>query len=175
MPEDDAGSQPSDDADLFRMNRLVFRLVFILVVLSLGCPTLGAQARTNTYPVEVLSVTDGDTFNAEVSVFPYPRLKLETKVRVRGTDTPETGWRAKCPEERELGARAKAAAVSWLAKHSMSLVLSEVGKGKWAGRIVARIKNADGVSLRDHLESQGLARYYSGKGARSSWCQAEPN
>ena len=46
----------------------------------------------------------------------------------------------------------------------------DIGYGKYAGRITARVTLADGVDLGAALMSAGLARPYDG-GTRGSWCE----
>ena len=48
------------------------------------------------HAVEVLSVLDGDTFEARVNL--WPGLAITTRVRLRGIDAPEL--RARCEDER---------------------------------------------------------------------------
>src|ERR1700733_5313689 len=47
------------------------------------------------YPIDVLRIIDGDTFEARVRV--WPGLDVDTKIRLRGIDAAEL--HARCPDE----------------------------------------------------------------------------
>jgi len=119
-----------------------------------------------TYDVEILRVIDGDTVAFKAPFLPDP-LKKELSIRVYGVDTPEKGFRAKCPQENEMGM----AATKFTGK-----VVNEATKrqvvimswDKYGGRVLGDII-LDGKSLRDLLIQKGYAREYFGE-AKKSWC-----
>jgi endonuclease YncB( thermonuclease family) len=80
------------------------------------------------YPAEVLRVIDGDTFQARVRV--WPRLDVDTKVRLRGIDAAEL--HARCDDERIKAEAARAALQTILAEGGIAI--SQVGVDKYDGR-----------------------------------------
>ena len=116
------------------------------------------------YPATVASIYDGDTLRAHVRV--WPGLTVETSVRVRGIDTPEL--RGKCEAERELARTARDIARRWADDVGRVVVLRDVKRGKYAGRVVAHVL-ADDESLAGVLLRAGVAREYDG-GKREGWC-----
>ena len=60
-----------------------------------------------TYDVVLTRVIDGDTVAFQANWLPDP-LKKELSIRVFGVDTPEKGFRAKCPSEDARGQAATA-------------------------------------------------------------------
>src|SRR5215470_8967250 len=61
---------------------------------------------------DVLRILDGDTFEAQVHV--WPGIDITTKVRLRNIDAPEL--RARCPEERTKAEAAREALQTLLAE-----------------------------------------------------------
>jgi endonuclease YncB( thermonuclease family) len=96
------------------------------------------------HPAEVVRVIDGDTFEAQVHL--WPRLAITTRVRLRGIDAPE--FKARCTEER---VRAEAA------RDALRAILDQGEVG------ISR------VTLDKYGGSVGAARRYSG-GHRDGWC-----
>lgn len=138
-------------------------------LLGLYAPNLFAQKQPVgvTYDAQVLRVNDGDTVVIAAPYLPKP-LKPELAVRVYGVDTPEKGFRAKCPKENEMGLAASAftkAAVA--AATNKQVVLYEWDK--FGGRVLGDIV-LDGKSLRSNLIANGFAREYYGE-AKQSWCE----
>ena len=116
------------------------------------------------YPATVTSVYDGDTLRADVRV--WPGATLDTGVRIRGIDTPEL--RGKCEAEKELARQAREIARQWVKDAGRVVVLRNVKRGKYAGRVVADVVSSD-ESLADVLLRNGVARRYGG-GKREGWC-----
>ena len=120
-----------------------------------------------TYDAQIVRINDGDTVVIAAPFLPAP-LKPELAVRIYGVDTPEKGFRAKCPQE---DARGKAAteftkgAIS--ASQKRQVVLYDWDK--FGGRVLGDII-LDGRSLRQGLIANGFAREYYGD-AKTSWCQ----
>jgi len=76
-----------------------------------------------TYDAKILRVNDGDTVVISAPFLPAP-FKPELAVRIFGVDTPEKGFRAKCPEEERRGQEATAFtknAVATTQKHQVIL------------------------------------------------------
>lgn len=112
---------------------------------------------------DVLRVLDGDTFEAQVHV--WPGIDITTKVRLRNIDAPEL--RARCQEE-----RTKAEA----AREALRLILTEgdimvmrVGLDKYGGRVLADAGTRATPDIGAALLARGLVRPYGG-GRRESWC-----
>lgn len=119
-----------------------------------------------TYDVEILRVIDGDTVAFKADFLPAP-LKKELSIRVYGVDTPEKGFRAKCPAEDAKGQAATAftkQAVQVASKRQIILYDWD----KYGGRVLGDVI-LDGYSLRALLISKGYAREYYGE-AKQSWC-----
>lgn len=119
-----------------------------------------------TYDVEVLRVIDGDTIAFKADFLPAP-LKKELSIRVYGVDTPEKGFRAKCPSEDQRGQSATAFTKELVTvAKKRQIVLYDWDK--YGGRVLGDII-LDGYSLRALLISKGFAREYYGE-AKQSWC-----
>ena len=134
----------------------------------LFCSTAFAQKQPTgvTYDAKIVRVNDGDTVVISAPFLPAP-LKPELAVRVYGVDTPEKGFRAKCPQEDQRGQAASAFtknAVSKSTKHQVIIYDWD----KFGGRILGDML-LDGYSLRDLLIKNNYARPYFGE-AKQSWC-----
>lgn len=118
------------------------------------------------YDTVILRVSDGDTVVISASFLPKP-LKPELAIRIFGVDTPEKGFRAKCPTEDQRGQAATAFtknAVSSSQKHQVVIYDWD----KFGGRVLGDIL-LNGQSLRSALIANGFAREYYGE-AKQSWC-----
>jgi len=139
----------------------------ILAIVLLSLTSIAhAQKQGVTYDAQILRVNDGDTVVISAPFLPAP-LKPELAVRIYGVDTPEKGFRAQCPQE---DARGKAAseftkkAVAGAQKRQVVLMDWD----KFGGRVLGDII-LDGVSLREMLIKNNMARAYFGE-AKQSWC-----
>lgn len=136
-------------------------------VVGLTVPEVLAQKKSATYDAQILRVNDGDTIVIAAPYLPAP-LKPELAVRIYGVDTPEKGFRAKCPSEDQRGQAATAftkKAVAASAKQQVVLYEWD----KFGGRVLGDIL-LDGQSLRANLIANGFAREYFGE-AKQSWCE----
>lgn len=118
------------------------------------------------YDAQILRVSDGDTIVISAPFLPAP-LKPELAVRIYGVDTPEKGFRAKCPQEDERGKLASKFTTNAVAKSSKRQVVL-YDWDKFGGRVLGDIL-LDGQSLRAMLIQNGFAREYFGE-AKGSWC-----
>ena len=118
------------------------------------------------YDANILRVSDGDTVVIAATFLPAP-LKPELAVRIYGVDTPEKGFRAKCPQEDERGKLATKFTTNAVAKSSKRQVVL-YDWDKFGGRVLGDII-LDGQSLRAALIQNGFAREYFGD-AKQSWC-----
>jgi endonuclease YncB( thermonuclease family) len=118
------------------------------------------------YKAVINRIIDGDTVVIQAPYLPKP-LKPEIAVRIYGVDTPEKGFRAKCPEEDARGHAATdftTAAIKAATKFQVSLLEWD----KYGGRVLGDII-LDGKSLRKMLIDQDMAREYFGD-AKKPWC-----
>jgi endonuclease YncB( thermonuclease family) len=116
-----------------------------------------------TYPVRVVRVIDGDTFEARVRV--RPGLEVNTRVRLRGIDAPEL--HARCAREYLKAEAARAALQKILSAGGVTI--SQVGRDKYRGRIDAAVATRNTADVSAALLKGGFARSYSG-GRRGTWC-----
>lgn len=121
---------------------------------------VGCAATAVAEPAVVTLVLDGDTYDVR---FADGRLD---RVRVAHIDTPETGWKAKCPEELAWGNRAKARARDLLTGRTVDVVAAPK-REKW-GRLLATV-SVDGVDVASLLLAEMLATPYEGR-TKPDWC-----
>ena len=149
----------------------MLRLIAFLGCGLYGSHAVAAEPLPGPVPAEVVRVIDGDTVAVRARI--WPGQFVETRVRLRGVDTPEIR-RPECEAERTAGQAAarftagwtgmtpaaEAVAPAWISLHDIDL-------GSFAGRVVARIRRADGADLSDDLTAAGLAVAYGDDGP---WC-----
>ena len=141
----------------------------ILITILLAISTVAIAQKTPvgaTYDANILRVSDGDTIVIAAPFLPQP-LKPELAVRIYGVDTPEKGFRAKCPAEDIKGQAASKFtkdAVASAQKRQVTLYAWD----KFGGRVLGDIL-LNGQSLRAMLIQNGFAREYFGD-AKQSWC-----
>lgn len=126
----------------------------------------GKQKQGVMYDAQIIKANDGDTVVIAAPFLPAP-LKPQLAVRIFGVDTPEKGFRAKCPQEDAHGQAASKftkAAIANTTKHQVVLYDWD----KFGGRVLGDII-LDGQSLRQALIANGYAREYYGD-AKQSWC-----
>jgi len=142
----------------------------LLSILILSLAATGAVAQKTpqgvTYEAQIVRVSDGDTIVIAAAFLPAP-LKPELAVRIFGVDTPEKGFRAKCPAEDQRG-QAASAFTKKMVEGSKSRQVTIYGWDKFGGRILGDII-VDGKSVRAGLIANGFAREYYGE-AKGSWC-----
>ena len=141
------------------------RLIPVLFLLLAATGPGAAAAGGDRFAWPVLAVKDGDTL--AVSLPGLPEGLNPVAIRVRGIDTPETGGRAKCASERNLGGRATDFTREAIRRGSV-IEFAEPSWDKYGGRIDADVW-IDGELLAQRLIAAGLARSYDG-GKRGGWC-----
>lgn len=149
------------------------RRLFLAIALTVAWSGLAGAAAEVAYQWPVLGAIDGDTIKVHLPGLPHELQPV--KIRVLGIDTPETGWRAKCPGEHELGAKASALTrflINDARERRLAIVFTEIGWDKYGGRIDA-VVTINGQSLGETLIKAGLARRYDG-GKRNGWCEPSP-
>ncbi len=120
------------------------------------------RSQPQGFRATALSVLDGDTFEARVTVF--PGQEIVTRVRLAGIDAPER--RGRCAGEK-AAAEAATRALRKLVD-GRPLTLTDVEADKYFGRVVARVASGAG-DVAEALMADGHARPYEG-GRRAGWC-----
>jgi len=140
----------------------------LLAVLALTMAYVAAALAVEpvVYKATIIRVIDGDTVVIPATYLPQP-LKQEISIRVFGVDTPEKGFRAKCPEEDAKGKEATEFTKAAVAK-AKKIEVALHAWDKYGGRVLGDVI-LDRVSLRDMLINKGFARAYYGD-AKQSWC-----
>ncbi|MET3842263.1 thermonuclease family protein [Bradyrhizobium sp. OAE829] len=115
------------------------------------------------HAVDVIRIVDGDTFEARVHL--PDGLALNTRVRLRGIDTPEL--KAACPQELQM-AEAAGDALRGLLREG-AVTISNIGPDKYGGRVLADVATRKTTSVSAALLAGGHGRRYSG-GHRNGWC-----
>jgi endonuclease YncB( thermonuclease family) len=113
-------------------------------------------------PASALSVIDGDTLEARITVF--PGQEIVTRIRLAGVDAPER--RGRCASERDAAEKATRALSAMV--EGRRLTLTEIRGDKYFGRVVARVATERG-DLAEALVAGGYGRPYGG-GRRDGWC-----
>jgi endonuclease YncB( thermonuclease family) len=144
------------------MKKIIATLLITLASVSYA----QKQPQGVTYDAQIVRVNDGDTVVIAAPFLPAP-LKPELAVRIYGVDTPEKGFRAKCPQEDARGqAASKFTKDAVTASQKRQVVLYDWDK--FGGRVLGDII-LNGQSLRAMLIKNGFAREYFGE-AKQSWC-----
>ena len=146
------------------------RMLLINTVMCLCAPFVPdhgqaapSEALSGPVSAHVERVIDGDTI--EVRAHIWLNTDVMVRVRLSGIDTPEIS-RADCPAERAKGLTAQARLTSLV--QDQSVFLHDVQYGKYAGRVVARVKTDQGIDVSKWLLATGYAVEYSG--AQNNWC-----
>jgi len=143
------------------------KLLLTLLLAAAAVPVLAQkQPQGMTYDAQIVRVNDGDTVVIAAPFLPAP-LKPELAVRIYGVDTPEKGFRAKCPQEDQRGQAATAFTKNAVANSQKRQVVL-YDWDKFGGRVLGDII-LNGQSLRQALIANGFAREYYGE-AKQSWC-----
>ena len=141
---------------------------FLILLALLPCLAFAQKQKAGvTYDAVFTRVVDGDTVAFQAPFLPAP-LKQELSIRVFGVDTPEKGFRAKCPSEDARGQAASAFTKAQInASTKRQIILMDWDK--YGGRVLGDVL-LDGKSLRMMLIQNGYAREYYGD-AKTSWCE----
>lgn len=135
----------------------------LLSLLLISCPLIAADYG-NVVVSRVTNVYDGDTFRVDIDQWPA-LIGKNAPIRINNIDTPEL--RAKCASEKQLALQAKEFTKSRL-QNANEIELKHLNRGKYF-RITADVF-IDGENLADSLLAAGLAKVYSGKNKKQSWC-----
>lgn len=134
--------------------------IILGILLVLAGPAIASDMR---FPL--ISVIDGDTIRSSIQVA-CPLCNVY--IRIRGIDTPEINS-PKCALEKERGLAAKRYLQERMSGRK-EFMARNINWDKYGGRIVADVE-LDGKSMADELIERGLAKPYSGRGARPTWCR----
>lgn len=115
------------------------------------------------------SVYDGDTIKTHFSESRLPPPLNTVSIRIRGIDTPELGWRAKCEKEAALAEAAKAFLVNLVSDKS-TMKIENFEWDKYGGRIVSDVK-VNGIDIATSLIDNGYAIQYNGGTKTKNWCE----
>lgn len=124
---------------------------------------ISVQAADMSMPIR--GVSDGDTIQSSVAL-PCPLCRVS--VRIRGIDTPESTYLAKCPKEKALGMKSKIFLSEFLSQYDKMLA-KDIKWDKYGGRIDA-IVFVNGTDVGALLISKGYALPYDGIGSKPNWC-----
>ncbi len=138
-------------------------LAAVLAAAAAAGPEGAAQRIPGPVPARVLRVIDGDTIVVRASI--WLGQEVETKVRLAGVDTPELS--GKCEYERSLARKAREFVLARIG--GGEVILLDIRYGKYAGRVVARVRIGPDQELSAALIDAGLG-WAGGRSRRSSWC-----
>lgn len=116
----------------------------------------------------VLLAVDGDTVKCDGQNL---RPMGDGAPYASGFDTPEIGWRARCPAEHRLGVRAFARMSDLL--QTTGLIVIDSGRDDRFHRPLVWLMLPDGRSVGSVLIEEGLAAEWF-PGYRAGWCEATP-
>jgi len=135
----------------------------ILAVIFLSVVSVASFATDMILPIT--GVVDGDTIKGQLSL-PCPLCSIS--IRVRGIDTPESTYLAKCAKEKDLGHKATDYVKQLISSHEI-MTVKDVKWDKYGGRIDGYVV-VDGIDIGATLIEKGLARPYTGEGPKPNWC-----
>ena len=124
--------------------RALFSVLLFVSIASNG--SADSQNYQGPYRGEVIRIIDGDTFVADVQI--WPNIYSRVSIRLRGLDAPES-YRPACGPERNI-------ATSWtetleeILPIGTEIVLRNVQNGKFSGRVVAdvqRLANTNAMNI----------------------------
>lgn len=136
------------------MKTFLFLLVFIT--------NLHAQT---VYNYTVTRVIDGDTVEIDVPNLPKELSKI--KLRIYGIDSPESGSRAKCENEKRM-AKTTTDYARQIVKSAKKIEIIIHKWDKYGGRVVGDLI-LDGKNFRDIMIDKKLVYPYYGK-KKQTWC-----
>ncbi|OAN76097.1 hypothetical protein A8B78_15165 [Jannaschia sp. EhC01] len=146
-------------------------LASMALVFAMPCAAQ-EQRFEGPYVGTVQRVIDGDTFVAQVEI--WPNLSSGVSVRLRGVDAPEV-LRPGCEEERLQGTLARVELMELLPEGQL-VELSDVGPDSFFGRIVAdvdRVADERAFSVTILMERRGFLVPYERNQDTNPWCPAD--
>ncbi|MBI3440858.1 MAG: thermonuclease family protein [Proteobacteria bacterium] len=147
------------------MTRIYTTIVLLLLCFSAAEASPRQEVIRGPVPATVLRVIDGDTVAVKAHV--WIGEEVETSIRIDGIDAPEI--KGKCTQERVAAETARQEVIRLLSNGNVRIY--NIRLEKYAGRVLAQIRTADGINIGEHMLEKGLARPYHGE-KRQSWCHA---
>ena len=152
-------------------HKYLLALGFVLLIWPLT-PLADGIIPGAIYTGVVEQVIDGDTVHCLIQMEPKALgMFARVGVRLAGIDTPEL--RGKCAREKTLAKQAKEILTSLLPAGTV-VILSNIDRDKYSGRLVAIIHTTQGEDVADKLKGSGLAKPYAGRSSKPDWC-SEPS
>ncbi|MBV7410244.1 thermonuclease family protein [Maritimibacter sp. DP1N21-5] len=148
-----------------------FKAGFVAVAVFCPVSSIAQDGFPGPYYGEVTRVIDGDTFVANVSI--WPNIKADISVRIAGIQAPETRRSASCDEEPYYGAQAKFALEQELPV-GQSIRLENVRNGSFAGRVIANVfrqNEVRGTPIETLMTRRGLAVDWIPGDDEIDWCE----
>jgi micrococcal nuclease len=108
---------------------MILRTLIVAALLLMPSIALAGKER-------VSRVKDGDT----VELVGHRVFGTATSIRLRGVDTPEHDFQAKCEAERAAGLRALALTTDLIAKSGGLIWIKHISRDKYGGRFVADVR-----------------------------------
>lgn len=124
------------------------------------------QTSAKEYAWKYLYTIDGDTVLFEALFLPDPLQKM-IAIRINHVDTPESGWRAQCEEERKAARQVKEFVKEQIDKAKKVRVTIK-DFDKYGARLLGDVI-LDDKPLSQTLLERGYAKQYEGK-TKESWC-----
>lgn len=160
------------------MRTIVTWLLATLCISGLASPRPGLASDGSCTPMLLMRVIDADTVAGYIDTSD-PEVAVRASLRIDGIDTPETGKRARCLEERWKAREAKDFLMRTLAaaldKPTRSLVrVCDLTSDKYAKRRRGRLEIKRGSTWHDVaslLVEKGYALPYDGGRRGLRWCE----
>ena len=115
-----------------RLSAATWSLILLLAALLLWAWAVRAEACGTATVVSIESVIDGDTFRADLQIWPH--LVITETVRVLGVDTPER-------QDLDRWKAARDFTVAWLASDGIIIVVCKYDSfGRALGQVLSRAK-----------------------------------
>lgn len=143
-------------------------IIFLTLLLSLSLlnPAYSADKLFGPYHHnKLLRIIDGDTMEMDLNIF--PDLFVRYSLRIDGVNTPETRTTLKC--EKVAGLAAKEFAEEWFKQHP-EFIVYDIKYGKFAGRVLGKVRTNKGIDYGTALIAAGHAKEYHGE-KREAWCE----
>ena len=142
----------------------MIRLLSLLPLLVCIPTSASGETLPGPIPAEVIRIVDGDTVRVRAHI--WINQSIEISVRIAGIDAPEIA-RPDCRAERQQADAAKAEVSALIGADMVRLY--NVRLGKYAGRVVADIKAANGTDIATQLVALDLA---IPENTDAHWCPA---
>ncbi|MCH9845482.1 MAG: thermonuclease family protein [Alphaproteobacteria bacterium] len=142
------------------------RLILILFLLGFAINSHAQTITYHDYHAEIIRIIDGDTFEANIAIF--PKQIVTNRIRLRHIDAPEL--KGACHNEKQLANNAKTYLQKILPMGS-AIRLNDVSYDSF-GRVLATVSHQTYGDIGALLMQQNLAIPYQ-RGKKNHWCQNE--